>query len=1124
MANKKQELTVHQKAALIDYDKPILISASAGSGKTFIMIERIFKYLKDINSKTKERGDLDKIIVLTFTNSAAAEMKDRLFKRISEEIQQSSGDIAIHFRKQIEKLNNAMIGTIDSFCKNIYNKYFERIDLDANLSILEKIEDDAIIYQVIDEKIEEYVSEPQNKYKNIFEALSDNRTFNNLKEDTYKVIQHMLLFPKLDEFPRNKNSEELIKIGEDIDFFILGKEEDDKKYPLEKFIEDMHSLGRKKKYIDIEKQFIDELVSFAKECMEKIIVQKQERGVASFADMERYAYDILSKDNCALAKEMAKDIDMIFIDEYQDTNEMQEAIINTFGVKNLFYVGDIKQSIYKFRNAEPVIFERRLKKYSENINPEDVKKIKDENDYKKIYAKNEGVVIYFDSNFRSSTAITNFVNIVFAKNMTTKFGKVDYENTSMMEGIDRRYYDAIPAVVINETQNLNVKLSAKDIDDNNKPYSAMDALKNVISEKQKKVIEEETSIERQTVNYIKRCIGQDMDDGKGTRKINYGDFAILVRSKNAAKGIVEELQKEQIPYESFLELSEENEDISLFVALLKILDNPYQDISLIQVLLSFFGGFTTEELAIIKKTYVEEVLKGKRDNKQNFHEAFFGYPKKDEIKNKILEFEVFLDKYRNKALSQDVATLIMTIATETGYDAIMMYESIYRIEFFNSFVYYLRGREIGKTIKAFLFAIQDGNLSSVLDDMTKISLKDDCVKIMTIHKSKGLEFPIVILPDTVATKSYSTKDLEYHINLGYGVKIKDPTKRVKTPTFKHNLIKYKNKIEYNEEEMRVYYVALTRAQNHLFILVPQDYQKEQYLPNKCNDLSKLLSNTFMKEKETENDKTAKEETEKEETTKEEETTKGETDIYKSLELKCENYTKNNDKIFIKDFYKPSDLEQEKLQIDYVYPYENTLDVKAKHTASAVQRKEVRENIKEIKVSLNRGKSIDKGIAYHKVLELIDFNKTSLKDVKMQVEKLIEQKFISEGDVNVEHIYNVVNLNIFDKVRQGKAKLLREQRFYYRDSAQNVLYEADTVRDKITIQGVIDAVVVTDDGAIILDYKYSSKDEDILKDVYIEQLRIYKLAIENILNIKVKKTYLYSIVDNTLIDTSDILSF
>lgn len=1080
MTKKSYEFTIHQKAALIDYGKPVLIAASAGSGKTLIMVERILKYLEEPNQKTKELGDLDKIIVLTFTNAAAAEMKSRLIKKLAQKIQEGSGDIILHFRKQIEKINNAMIGTIDSFCKTIYSKYFERINLDANLSILEPIEDEAYIYQTIEEKIEDYISSSNNKYQYIFDALSDNRNFNNLKEYTYKVIEHMSLFPKLDEFPKAKSLDELIVLGKEISFFTSNDENK------------MLNLAQDKRYTDLENQFIKELIGFAKECMVESIKVKQERGVASFSDIERYAYDILSKDNCA--KELAKNIDMIFVDEYQDTNEMQEAIIDTFGIQRLFYVGDIKQSIYRFRNAEPAIFERRLRKYNENIKEEDIKNIKHENDYKKIYKDSNGVVIYFDENFRSSNQITDFVNAIFAKNMTESFGKVDYAKTSMMKGLKIEYDATLPVITINNTSKENLTFRNKDVEAYGKPYSVIDAFKDEALKQKQEIALARSSIEFQVIDYIKKALGKKIDDGKSVREIGYGDFAILVRSSKAAKGIIEAFNQEQIPYESFLSLEEENEDVALFVALLKILDNPYQDIPLIQVLLSSFGDFSNEELAMIRKAYTEDrpKIEGEDANKdrENFFEAFFGYSRDDLIKKKISNFNKFLDKYRDKSLSLDVAELIMSIATETGYDAVMMYESVYRIEFFNSFVYYLRGKEIAKTIKAFLFAIQDGNLSSVLDEMMKVNFKDDCVKIMTIHKSKGLEFPIVIFPEATRTHyHYSLKGLEYHVNLGYGVQVKDANQRLKTSTFKNMLIGYQNKLEEYEEEMRVYYVALTRAQNHLFILYndKQGLKQTDVAPEKCTDLEKLLRNSFDEISQTE--------------------------VHFDLNLKGENIEVDDNKMFVKDFYKPKNAsDQAEKKFEYEYPYENTKTFQSKYSASALKRPEIKENSKKIKVSVDKGKSKDKGIAYHKVLELIDFNKTSLADINAQVDDFDKRGLIDKKDINAELIHNIVNWDVFDSVREGKAKLLREQRFYYRDKANKLkdVLGKDAPEDKITIQGIIDAVIVCGDEAIVIDYKYSSKDETSLLELYTEQVNIYKLALENILNLKVTKAFIYSI--------------
>lgn len=1166
--NRKNRLTVHQKAALIDYQKPVLIAASAGSGKTMIMVERIIEYLSpSINSNAKP-GDLDRIIVLTFTRKAAEELKSRLIKKLTELIQSKSSNSA-DLRAQIEKMNTAMIGTIDSFCNTIYSQHFDKIGLDANFSLIDDFEENAYLSQIINQKIEDYSFDLKSPYSNLFDILSSNRNFRALEDYVKTVIEKMSLYPDIDNFPVKITEDELEKMvlplldnpsfieftkpllteqeaenvgfkkGVKIDAILKDAQECQR---IREAIEDLKisfasRFGKKQEEID----FLRELIAFSKECREDLLQEKKNRGLASYADIERYAYEILSTGNPSLAHEMSHDIDMIFIDEYQDTNAMQEEIISQFNVKNLFYVGDIKQSIYRFRYAEPSIFSKRLYRYLDKVDPAKVLQVKKAEDYKNLYKNNEGVVIYFDSNFRSSTQITDFVNSIFAANMTKKFGKVDYKSTSMMVGIAGKKYGDFPAIIINGAKEPKRK---ETIDEKIEPYSVKEACDSMNSNGRTVSLQGRKEAHFQIIDYIKYAMSKQIDCGGSLRNVEYGDFAILVRAGKQAKQIIQALREEQIPYDANITIKEQNKDIDLFIAFLKVLDNPYQDIPLIQVLLSYFGDFTDEELL--------EIRNASTSKQSYFYESFFHYPKSGSLSSKIDGFNNMLQYYRDKSKLINVADLMMGLATDKGYDAMMMYESSYRIEVFNSFISYLRDKDIAKNIKTFLFAAQEGNLSSIIEEATNVNLKENCVKITTIHKSKGLEYPIVIIPPQSAASRYQTSPhgLEYHIETGFGVEVRDAKSRTKMKSFRFNAIQSINKVEEYEEEMRINYVALTRAQNHLFILYDQNKENSNIRghfiqQNKCFVLEHLLNNALSikvwgdpdlesainideEPKGTPERKLTKEEQEEKERQKIQENKKNVEDKFKiklDMDFNIASYANTESIQTVKDFYKPCEiketLKEGEEDINYQYPYENTKNYQAKYTVTELTRPDIKRASRKIEISIDDQKgtrkksSIQEGIAYHKVLELIDINKADLKEVEDQIAKFEDQGIIEKNSVDYKLVHKIIADEIFNLARNGN--IAREQKFYYRDNASSIIEIAsissgdkNVPDDEITVQGVIDVVITCGKEVIIVDYKYSQEGVDKLIKQYSNQVNLYRAAVESVLGIDVTQAYIINI--------------
>ena len=1195
--------TEEQAQAINEKGSNILVAAAAGSGKTAVLVERIIK-------KVVEEGiDIDRLLVVTFTNSAASEMKERVLDAIYNKLDENPNDEKL--LRQITLLNKASICTIDSFCLDVVrNNFYELEDLAPNFRIADTTEIELLKQEIIEDIFEKKYEEEDKDFSKLIHTYTSYRDDTPLKDLILKIYNYIQSNPFPEKWLNEKvemfNIEELDKdfsttpwgsvllkeieeeLVDGISFLQTAAKMLSFNTELEKFFQtirnDIYMLTNLKdnlnnwdKAYEINKNFkfvtwprnkVDSLekdeaksirdsvkenlkildnilVCDSKTAnkdifdmysillkLENIILEfgkefskrKREKNIVDFQDIEHFALEILIKEESGevvpsdIAKKYQEKYKEIAIDEYQDSNLVQEYILKSVSCgNNIFMVGDVKQSIYKFRQAMPELFISKYKTYKNKTEKTD------EDDLK----------IQLFKNFRSRENVLYFTNLIFQDIMSDDLGDIEYNEDEYLNlGAD--YKEA--------KQDLNTEIDIIDLSDEDIELE----LENNEEEKQ----EEEDRIEnveleaRFVANKIKELIDskfQIWDRKKEEyRDITYKDIVILLRSTSSTAPVYEqELLNLEIPV--FSDSSQEYLDsieIQTIMSLLKIIDNPMQDIPLVSVLRSYIGKFTDNELVKMRLT----------DSYDNFYtcmqKAIIDVD--DKLKEKIQNFFDNLDKWRKEEEYLALDELIWKIYSDTGYYNYVGLMPNGDLRQANLKMLFQKAKDYEssnfKGLYNFINFIDKLKISS--GDMGSAKLigeNDDVVRIMSIHKSKGLEFPVVFLSST--GKQFNLNDLKedvlLHQEMGIGAKYIDYDKQVKYDTLSKLAIKNKILLETLSEEMRILYVALTRAKEKLFITgVTRDFKK---------DLEKIDSNIERYPKE--NDK-----------------------INPILIKKCKKYLdwillvyqyeKNlcsnevtlntykkktllktlkkvdNEEIDVLEELESRKINEEELNkigsvLNYEYP--NMLDTTIPTKTAVTTLKQLEDGEKilvEKERSLPKPKFLKngeeekitatmKGTLVHLCMQKLDVKvKYDIEKVNNLVEGLEAKKIITTKEkeaINLNKILEFTKSNIWNELKTAK-EIEREKPFYINVPAGEI-YKENT-EENILVQGIIDLYYIDkDDNLNLVDYKTDyvevGNEQELVKK-YKKQLELYREALEKAYKKQVKNTYIYSVYLNKVI--------
>ncbi len=1206
--------TKEQQEAIEKRNANILVSASAGSGKTAVLVERIIQ--KVIN----EYLDIDKILVVTFTNAAAQELKEKILNAIYKALDKEKDIKKInHLKNQLIYINRANITTIDAFCLRLVKENFNILDIDPNIKICEESQSILIKSKILEELLEEEYEGYVDK-KDVFglynilelfngkdEELLDNilRIYNyiqsfpypfdwlkeqiekyNIDEaidlydtdfgrDIYQDIvdEIELCIVKYDEYLQKiQNNEEFNKcfelLNEDlyelkrciniqkpswdtlydninnIEFkrFNIGKVSNtDLKDEISIFrkneVKDVIEKSKKKIYTKskeiiednkIAYSYLSYLYNFLVSFDTKFKYQKKSEGVAEFNDIMHYALELLLDKEYNLtdiAKTLKDRYKEIYTDEYQDTSFVQEKILEAISKENnRFMVGDIKQSIYGFRQARPDIFNEKYTLYKKNEDCSD---------------KDLNCKIILAKNFRSRYQVIDGINYIFEKIMSMKNGQCDYNDDEVLKCGNTSYIEQDKNMYNTQINIIDLKEEETSLLEENNNDEEIDEDLTA------------TQIEAKCIAYrikdIVKNVKLSYNDGI-LRNATYKDIVILLRGIKNKADIIEEILKENdIPV--FCDTSSsifEGDEVKLILSFLKILDNPYQDVYMVSIMYSIIGEFTLDEITKIRlydsKSYIYDTL----NNIVNDEEYF---KKEKDLVNKIKVFLELLEKYIKYSKIYSISDLLIRIYKDTNIyyqfdleeDADSKKANLdYLIELASNFYSYT-----GNTLNSYIRYVD--SLKDKQDTSSSaakiIGENENVLRIMTIHKSKGLEFPIVILAD--CAKGYNFKDARQqkvllHHKYGIGIDVVNQNLGVTYPSLIKQSVKSVIEKETKSEEMRLLYVALTRAKEKLYLFATvKDFEKDYSMQsinmkeNKFNETLISLNTSYYKNllpvikyyQEYDNDKNVFDivninvnSTITDENLKKLFKIKENTISNMSISDKLEKVIGKN-----LDYVDNSIIYDLKENFDTTYKYHKDAISPARISVSNL-KKENEENVvskfkdeiyeennnldekfkipDQLSDNKNSYTAVRKGILIHFILQNLDFNLNTREQIKEYIDNLNDNGTINDSDkkyISINKIYNFLKSNIGEELKQA-SHIYREYEF--------VLDDKDISNS--LIQGVIDLFYVVGEKVILVDFKTDRiTDEMEFIKKYKIQLDIYKEAINKLTKYKVNKVYIYS---------------
>ncbi len=1208
----------------------LLISASAGSGKTLVLVNRIIE-------KIKKGVSVDELLVVTFTNAAAKEMKQRIQRSLQNEINVNP-DFATrtHLIQQLPKLGHADISTLHSFCLKVIERYYYLIDFDPVFRMLtDDTEIELIKEDVWNELLEELYEEADEDFIRLMEAYAGNRTdeqitdmvfglheFSRANTEPTKWLEEL---PNLYEMPSNQLEDSTIyqhhlkkQLVQEIEYcvelmdqvLVVTNEdehfekqikilrEDQAQYqkvhellvgdqleacyeevqagykfptfrgPTKKAApEEIRDLHRdrvkplrdeaKEVYVNFEKNFalspneqveviqkmkkhVEVLSDITQRFAERYQTYKEERKLIDFNDLEHLTLRILRGNDTDEQSEAANyyknKFTEVLVDEYQDINALQEAILLLVSRAeseegNYFMVGDVKQSIYGFRLADPTLF---LSKYNQ-------------------YAKEEsGQRIILAENFRSRDQVLSFTNYIFTQLMDQELGDLSYDKNAELVYGNQEFEndDAFKTELLIYEQGKQEKSSfleeesENDLDIHHKTTGEI----LMVAARIKEMIDTKFEV------YDKK--------EEIMRPLEYRDIVLLTPTKKNNLEIQEIFQELDIPTainetQNFFQTTE----VTIMMSLLKIIDNPRQDIPFVAVLRSPIVGLNEVELTYIRL----------QDRQNDFHDATLAYAEAEfidvrnvEVQKKVRQFLAQFDQWREYARRKSVVDLIRRLYQETG------------------FVDYVGGMTGGKQRKANLEALYHRAASyentsfkglyrfiRFIDKMqekdkdlaepTSILMEQNAIRVMTIHASKGLEFPLVFLMDM--SKRFNSSDWTgtyvFDRDLGLGLKYRDPELQTQTSTLVDLAIKERKKQRGYAEQMRLLYVALTRAEQKLFLVGTMESKEKAFEKwdqgNASQDLIlpprlRLSTNNFMDWIGTA--------ISRHQIASAEVNSLQENSTLKNYPVNFEYTFYSEEKIAV-SLHRPEveekqswldELKKNKLPVDadtevkeavadamqiinYDYPYQLATQTTNYQSVSEVKQLFEEPNDGQVakiewseeqpvhrysKQSFERPKFLQEitapspseiGQATHLVLQEMDLTLAPSKEnIEQLIEELIQEEILKEELaelIAIEKILAYFQTPFGQKILDYGEEVKKEVLFSLLMEAGDVFAGMENLDDSILIHGIIDGYFEQEDGIVLFDYKtdrvahLGDQAADELRHRYSGQLKLYKQALESI---------------------------
>lgn len=1150
--------TDEQLHAISARNSNIIVSAAAGSGKTAVLVQRVINMITDDVNPV----DIDKLLIVTFTNAAAAEMKSRIASSLNEIIVNNPNDT--NARKQIQLLSSAKICTIDSFCIHLVRENFFKLDIEQDFKILDDSESKLISQTAVEKVVDELYGQDTDEFKLLVELLSDAKSDDNFIQSIKNIHEYIMAQPFPIDWLKTscelynpaisindsalksyvttqvmnqiallkeiiENSKSVLVIGDDMfdvytalldsDMLILEKTEALLNSPwneLKSYLDTISfsKLPRAKKgYSEEIKGIIKNNRDLFKKIITKEIVPlfsvseeeylqdcsllypitdllcriveaynnemfalKKEANAYTFSDIEHFAINLLFYKNEAgdiekteLAEEYQNTFYEILVDEYQDTNSAQDSLFEMISNgKNRFMVGDVKQSIYRFRLAMPHIFNQKKDSYKEYSS-----------DNSEVNQK-----IILDKNFRSRDGICDFTNFLFSNLMTKNIGELDYTAEEYLN------YGALYDSTDVPCASVKIIKSVDNIDSTE--YEAMHAARLIL----KKIKDKEQIWDRNTESF---------------RDIAFGDFAVLFRSAKSNIPVFTRVFSEYgIPVISNNKTNLfETYEVSILISFLKVIDNPSQDIELLSTLMSVFYGYTAEDIASAKV---------------NFHAASL-YASIVHDEAHFSKFIEDLRKYREYAASMSVENFVRQVISETSYISVIsaMGNAEQRklnvmkiIEFARNFD---NGESVGLTaFMRYVDSIKSAGLS--VESASVSNTGNDNVHLMSIHQSKGLEFPVVILAG--AKGKYNTADtsslIQLHPEIGVGLKVNNEEQLYRYNSFQYSCIRDMNICSVMSENLRVLYVAVTRAKEQ-FITLVSDKAPESHIASLAKKLiNSKISPSIVKRIQRDSDlillcallhkdgQKLRECTDIPIISNPEYTFTLDVEFMDEI---CQNEGSEADTNTV-----PATMTDEiQKKLSYQYDRYELSNFSSKRAASSLDEREKSfkffAKTKPAFLNSSNLTAAQKGTAMHEFMQHCDYL-NSKNNLGGEIERLVNDGFLTK--LQAESLDKKKLNQFFDS---ELAKRMFESDHIYREikvsSFVRVSQLEDTsFNDKVLIQGIADCVFEENGELVLVDYKTDKvNSEEELLDLYKNQIKFYKSAVSKTLGKNVKTAMLYS---------------
>ncbi len=1171
----KIQFTERQEQAISGRGNALLVSAAAGSGKTAVLVERVLRYLAE------EGGDIRRLIIMTFTEAAAAEMRQKIKKAVDGYLRENGGND--HLMRQSALIDGAQIGTIHSICRSLITAHFEQLGLDPRCRLLDETMDAAMIEEQAEDLLEDLFGRDDEDTRFLLDCYAAGREDETLKglliqglkfldnqplpedyvrramapyerteeglfacfteDGLYTYIRHQLeevqarqLFlkqraerhPSLsgmpllldlleDDYRRLMHLSEILE-ARDYDAFvgalngfrfatlswkkIAGDEPDE---AAQKSLTDARQKCKdaftalKKNFTATEAEELERirmegrlLRTYLNACMElreRLIRVRRKSGWITFQDMEQLAVQLLVEEYDPttdrltpkpLALQLRQDYDEIIIDEFQDTNRAQDLIFRALSMdgKNLFMVGDIKQSIYRFRGAEPEIFNQKRQEsapYTE----------------KNLTAK---TVLELNANFRSHPGVLRFANRVFEAIMRPELGGVTYDERERL--IPEREF-----LAPEETRaELHWLAPTED------PRTG-----------KKMAVTEQNA--RYTAQYIARTVagGEELllPDGQ-KRPATYRDFAILLRTASGTAPVFErELQRLGIPVVNqnegtrFYELPE----VQSVLSYLLVLNNPYDDVALVSLLYGDYFRFTVGELAAL------------RHRKRPLYDDLRQGAETDEKAKKAFDT---IERYRKSAGSLYVYDLLYRIYQESGVFAAYAAEEGGVEKCANLELLAEDARKFEKDGYRGLYAfVQHIRLTgSGVESGARLKAEEDSVRIMSMHKSKGLEFPVCILGD--CRKEINLRDLNerilFHGRYGVAAEYIHPELYLRTRSLAQEVLADQMFADCISEEERVLYVALTRPVSKTVVLINTAPEMLENQVAEATTYGPVLPSWLLKKK-----RTSFAEwlialmggsAEGAELRKRFSLPEGDYPILGARWVEG-SLQEQEPGVIRQTQEKTFDREKFRERLLWQYPHLSAVRLPAKLSVSEL--KGLREQDQEAEplleerlrtaeprfVSRFRPRGNEVGNALHQALQFSDFDRLE-QDPERELDRLVQEGFILESQrslIPLDKLRRFTQSPCFKELLSAEY-YSKEERFLFPMPAEE-LFGAEA-EGEILIQGVLDCYSVRDGRAVILDYKTDRvTDEAELIRRYQVQMDLYEEALRRVKGLQVERRELYS---------------